>query len=300
MSEAAVVHSEVAPSRSSAVRRVLLPVRNSLARGREHPTLAAGLALVAAFALVAVLAPVIAPANPQTIDVSHILEPPFSSSAHPLGTDELGRDELSRLVYGARIDLPLGIGIIIVPFVFGTMVGAIAAYRGGAVDAVVLRIIDVVLAFPIIVLTIALVFAIGPGVLGIALAIALVDWVAYARLVRSGIVREKTLDYALAAKTSGLSDRRILFRHLLPNVIGQSVVYAMSDIVVIILAIVTLGFLGLGIPPPAPDWGSMISDAQPFVTTQWWLAVFPGAAIFFIGLAFSMIGDGMARILDAE
>jgi peptide/nickel transport system permease protein len=252
---------------------------------------------VGAIALVAVLAPVLAPHDPTAQDIARALAAP-GTSGHPLGTDHLGRDVLSRLLYGARTDLFVGVAAVIAPLVLGTALGAIAGYAGGWTDTLIMRLVDLVFAFPIMVLLIALVFVLQPGVVSIIVAVTVVDWVAYARLTRAQVIGQKELDYVLAADIGGLSGTRILIRHILPNVIAQNVVYAMSDAVLVILAITTLGFLGLGVPPPAADWGSMISDAQPYVDTQWWLAVFPGVAILVTGLGLSLIGDGLAARLD--
>jgi peptide/nickel transport system permease protein len=275
-------------------RRISLTRRSGAAANR---TLAAGLALVGALALAAILAPVLAPHSPTAQDIVHALAAP-GSSGHLLGTDHLGRDVLSRLLYGARTDLFVGVGAVIAPFVLGTALGALAGYAGGWVDALIMRLVDLVFAFPIMVLLIALVFVLQPGIVSIIVAVTVVDWVAYARLTRAQVIGQKELDYVLAADIGGLSGARILIRHILPNVIAQNVVYAMSDAVLVILAITTLGFLGLGVPPPAADWGSMISDAQQYVDTQWWLAVFPGVAILVTGLGMSLIGDGLAARLD--
>jgi peptide/nickel transport system permease protein len=276
-------------------RRIALP---RLARGRGgNRALSAGLVIVGALALAAVLAPVLAPRSPTAQDITNALAAP-GASGHLLGTDHLGRDVLSRLLYGARTDLFVGIGAVIAPLVLGTALGAIAGYAGGWVDTVIMRIVDLVFAFPIMVLLIALVFVLQPGVVSIMVAVTVVDWVAYARLTRAQVIGQKGLDYVLAARIGGLSSLRVLGRHILPNVIAQNVVYAVSDAVLVILAITTLGFLGLGVPPPAADWGGMISDAQPYVDAQWWLAVFPGVAILVTGLGLSLVGDGLATRLD--
>jgi peptide/nickel transport system permease protein len=276
-------------------RRIALPRR---ARGHGgNRALTAGLVIVGALALAAVLAPVLAPRSPTAQDITNALAAP-GASGHLLGTDHLGRDVLSRLLYGARTDLFVGIGAVIAPLVLGTALGAIAGYAGGWVDTVIMRIVDLVFAFPIMVLLIALVFVLQPGILSIIVAVTVVDWVAYARLTRAQVIGQKGLDYVLAARIGGLSSLRVLGRHILPNVIAQNVVYAVSDAVLVILAITTLGFLGLGVPPPAADWGGMISDAQPYVGTQWWLAVFPGVAILVTGLGLSLVGDGLATRLD--
>ena len=257
-----------------------------------------GMVLVAFLVLVAVLAPVIAPHDPIQQNLTAILQPP--SAQHWLGTDKVGRDVFSRLIYGARIDLRVGALAVIIPFVVGSVLGAVSGYFGGVIDAVIMRIVDVFFAFPFYVLVIALVYVLGSGERAIYLAIAAVSWVSYCRIVRAEVLVAKNQDYVVAARLGGLSHARIIGGHILRNVIAQAVVYAMSDIVLDILAIVTLGYLGLGIQPPAPDWGGMIIDGQPFITTQWWLSTVPGLAVVFTGLALSLTGDGLAELLAPE
>lgn len=262
-------------------------------------SLGLGLLIIALLLAVAALASVLAPANPLHQDLNATLAPP-GAAAHPLGTDNLGRDVLSRLLYGARVDLFIAFGAVICPFAIGTLMGTLAGYHGGWLDGIIVAIIDVFFAFPILVLLIALVFVLGPGVGTIIVAVTVVDWVAYARLARTSVRRERSMEYVLAARVGGLPTWRILLKHVVPNVISQSVIYAMSDAVLIILFITTLGFLGLGVPPPTPDLGTMISDAQPYINTQWWLAVMPGVVIFITGLGLSLIADGLAQKWDAR
>ena len=280
------------PLRSAALGRVS-------ERFGANATLIVGLCIVGGVALVGLLAGVIAPHDPVQQDISNTLAPP-GSAGHLLGTDSLGRDTLSRLLYGARNDVFIAFGALVLPFLIGTAIGVVGGYRGGWLDSVVVGVIDVIIAFPILVLLLALVFVLGPGVTTIIVAVTVVDWVVYARLARTSTRREAAMEYALAAQVGGIPTSRILVRHILPNIISQSVVYAMSDAVLIILFVTTLGYLGLGIPPPAPDWGTMISEAQPYFNRQWWLAVIPGAAIIFVGLGLSLVADGLAQKLDAR
>jgi len=262
-------------------------------------SLVIGVAIVGALILLVSLAPVLAPANPNTQDIAQILAPP-GTPGHLLGTDALGRDVLSRVLYGGRIDLFVALGALILPFAIGVLVGTVAGYRGGALDGVLVGVVDVVFAFPILVLLIALVFVLGPGITTIVVAVTAVDWVAYARLTRTLARRERAMEYVLAARVGGVPHWRIVARHVLPNIISQPVVYAMSDAVGIILFITTLGFLGLGVQPPATDWGTMIADAQNYLDSNWWLAVIPGVAICLAGLGLSLIADGLAQRLDAR
>jgi peptide/nickel transport system permease protein len=246
----------------------------------------------------AALASVIAPHDPNQQDLFHILSGP--SSQHWLGTDELGRDEFSRLLYGARVDLRVGFIAVLFPFLIGTTLGCIAGYYGGWVDTILMRLVDVMVAFPFLVLTIALVFVLGPGTSSIWIAITAVGWVSYARILRGEILVAKRQEYVLAARSGGLSNRRIIIRHLLPNTITQAIVFSMSDIVLDILLIVTLGYLGLGIQPPTPDWGAMIADGQQFMSTHAALSIYPGVMVVITGLGLSLLGDGLADLLRPE
>ena len=266
-----------------------------LRRAAHSPTLVAGTALTGLIVLAAVLAPVISPYAPDHQDLYNILAGP--SWNHLLGTDELGRDELSRLLWAGRTDLQVGVLAIIFPFCFGTLIGTVAGYYRGLVDATVMRVIEVVIAFPFYVLVIGLVFAVGTGDRGIYIAFAAADWVVYARAVRATTLVVRESDYVAAARAGGLGNLRILAGHVLPNTVTQVIVYAMSDIVLVIVAVVTLGYVGLGVQPPDFDWGSMINDGQEFLTTNWTLATIPGLAVVLTGLGLSLIGDGLADVL---
>ena len=263
-------------------------------RRRHNVPLIAGLTLFGLIALAAAFAPLLSSYDPIGQDLAHARLAP-GSPGHLLGTDQFGRDVLTRLLYGARIDLRVGVLAVISPFVIGTSLGLVAGWFGGWLDTVIMRVVDVVVAFPFFVLVIALVFALGAGTGSIYVAITIVGWVAYCRIVRGEVLVAKEQEYALAARASGLPTRRILFRHLLPNVVLQAIVYSMSDIVLTILAIVTLGYLGLGVPPPTADWGSMIQDGQQFLLTQWYLATIPGIAVVITGLALALIADGLVE-----
>ncbi|HEX5118000.1 MAG TPA: ABC transporter permease [Pseudonocardiaceae bacterium] len=261
-------------------------------RGRWNGPLVTGLVLFGLIVLCAVLAPVLTPYDPiaQNLDATFL---PPGSAHHLLGTDSFGRDVLARLLYGARVDLRVGVLAVVSPFIIGTLIGLIAGWFGGWLDTIIGRIVDIVIAFPFLVLVIALVFAMGPGTTSIYTAITLVGWVAYCRIVRGQVLVAKEQEYAMAAKASGLPTWRILLRHLMPNVILQAFIYSMSDIVLTLLAIVTLGFLGLGVPPPTPDWGTMIQDGQQFILTKWWLSTIPGLCVVLTGIALALIADGI-------
>jgi peptide/nickel transport system permease protein len=263
-------------------------------RLRKHHNIAlvTGLTLFALMVLAAVFAPLLTSVDPLKQDLLHARLAP-GSPGHLLGTDQLGRDVLSRLLYGARVDLRVGVLAVITPFVVGSLLGLLTGWFGGWIDMVIMRLVDVVVAFPFYILVIALVFALGQGATSIYIAISAVGWVAYCRIVRGQVLVAKEQEYALAARASGLPTWRILVRHLMPNVVLQAVVYSMSDIVLSILAIVTLSYLGLGISPPTPEWGSMIADGQNELLSQWYLSTIPGLCVVLVGLALALVADGL-------
>jgi peptide/nickel transport system permease protein len=243
----------------------------------------------------ALLAPWLTPYQPLVQDHEHALESPTLS--HPFGTDNYGRDILTRVLYGARIDLRVGLIAVIAPFIIGIVLGSLSGYYGRWIDTLSMRAVDIVQAFPFLVIIIAIVAVLGPGLNNMYLAVAIVAWVVYARLIRSAVLVEKTKDYVTAARSIGGNDLRILGRHLFPNVLAPCIVYAMADMALYIGLVAALSYLGLGVPPPAPEWGAMIASGQAFMTTAWWICALPGAAIVITGIALSLIGDGIAAIL---
>ena len=275
---------------------------DELQRGRGSRRVSANLvagSIILFVVIGAVLAaPLITSYSPTALNPAQALLGP--SLHHLLGTDELGRDEWSRLLYGGRVDLEIAFLAVLASFVLGTAIGCLAGYFGGWVDALVMRVVDVILAFPFFVLVIALVFILGPGTKSIYIAIIATDWVSYTWIIRREIVSMKRHEFVLAAGALGYSHIRIMIRHLIPNCITQAIVYSMSDVVFTILTIVTLGFLGLGVPPPTPEWGSLMSDGQQFITTHWELATFPGIAVVIVGIGLSLFGDGIADLMRVE
>ncbi len=253
----------------------------------------AGAVLTGSIAAIVLLGPIWLPSTTDQDPVALLAGP---SARHWLGTDQLGRDLLSRLVSAGRTDLRIAVVALIFPALFGVLVGTLAGYAGGWFDTVMLRLVDVVIAFPFYVLIIALVFVVGPGESGIYTALALVGWVSYARITRNATAITAQQDWVVAARQGGLRTSRVVFRHVLPHTATQAVVLFASDIVVVIVAVITLGYLGLGIAPPTPDWGTMIFENRSFITSKWWLPAMPGFAVVLTGLGFSLLADGIADI----
>jgi len=264
-------------------------------RRRALPwTLIAGGAIVLLWLLAAIFAPLISPYDPIAQDISVALQP--ASAAHWLGTDNFGRDMLTRIIWSARIDLLMGVLGVLFPFIIGTVIGALSGYAGGIVDTLLMRLLDVTISFPFFVLIIAIVATLGAGLTSFFIAVALVGWVSYARLIRAQFLVLKNADFVLAARCLGYSRWRIIFRHILPSAIMPAVVFSMSDAVIDILLGASLSYLGLGIQPPTAEWGLMIADGQNFIASAWWISLFPGLAIVTLATGFSFLADGFAEI----
>jgi peptide/nickel transport system permease protein len=252
-----------------------------------------GGALCLFWLLVALAAPWLAPYDPLAQDLAATLQPP--SVAHLLGTDNFGRDILSRIIWGTRLDLQMGVFGVLFPFIIGTFIGAMSGYFGGFVDMVLMRLLDITISFPFFVLIIAIVATLGPGLGSFYIALALVGWVSYARLVRARFLVLKHADFVMAARSLGFSHLRIVLHHILPNAIMPALVFSMSDAVIDILLGSSLSYLGLGIQPPTPEWGLMIAEGQNFIATGWWMTFFPGLAIVLLATGFSLLADGAAE-----
>ncbi|TMC78005.1 MAG: ABC transporter permease [Chloroflexi bacterium] len=261
-----------------------------------NPLNAAALALIGAFAICAVLAPIVAPYDPLAQALGSRLEPP--SPEHWLGTDQLGRDIASRLVYGARISLVIGIVVVALAGVFGTLVGLVAGYAGGLVDETLMRVTEVFLAFPPLILAMAIAGALGPSLTNAIIAIAAVTWAIYARLTRGQILSLRRREFVEAARAIGASRARILARHLLPNALAPLLIQASFDMGSAIISAAGLSFIGFGAQPPTPEWGVMISEGRNFISTQPWLSLFPGLAILFAVGSFNLLGDGLRDLFD--
>lgn len=268
-------------------------------RGRRVPTtMVVGGLLILLWGLIAAVVPFLWGGDPTALHFESTLQPP--SLAHPFGTDNLGRDVLNRVINGARVDLQIGVFSVLPALVIGSSLGALSGFYGGILDALLGRIVDVVVAFPFFVLVIAIVAVLGPGLINMYIAIAIVGWVSYYRLIRAEVLVAKNLDYASAARALGFTDRRLLLKHLLPNVIVQSLIYATSDYILAILLGSSLGFLGLGAQPPTPEWGVMIAEGRDFLSQAWWTSTFPGFAIVSLAIGFSLFGDGLADYMRPE
>jgi peptide/nickel transport system permease protein len=264
---------------------------------RHNPLAAAGVVLVAVFVLCALLAPWIAPQDPAHIDLPNRLQPP--SAQHLCGTDELGRDILSRLIWGARISMFVGSSVVVCSLFLGLIIGSLAGYYGGRIDRFVnIVLMNAFLSFPGILIAIAFVAFRGPGILNLVLALSLGGWVGYARLVRAQVLAVREREFVEAARGLGASDLRIILRHILPNIIQPVIVQAAIGMAGAILAEATMSFLGLGVPPPTASWGSMLNDARSHLFDAPHLALFPALTVMLAVLAFNFIGDALRDVLD--
>lgn len=277
---------------SPSKRRLSLPIRRFL-RNRLAVT---GLVILLIFCLLALFAPWIAPSEPSKIYFDAMRAAP--SSAHLLGTDELGRDILSRVIYGTRVSLTAGLVSVLAALVFGTTLGLSAGYLGGWVDNVIMRLVDALLALPFLVLAIALAAILGPSLQNTMIAIAIVSAPVFARITRGEVLAQREREYVQAAQALGASSQRLVWRHLLPNISGPLIVQTSLAIAAAILAESSLSFLGLGIQPPEPSWGSMLNAARGYLADHPWMAFAPGVAIFLAVLAFNLVGDGLREALD--
>ena len=258
----------------------------------------AGALLTIALILVALAAPLISPFDPNSQDTFRRLEPP--SRQHPLGLDDLGRDVLSRILWGARVSLRVGFSVVILASIVGITLGAMAGYFGGTVDTIVMRITDILLAFPGILLAIALVAVLGPSLNNVILALATIGWVGYARLVRGQVLKVREMEFVTAAKALGARSPRVIVRHVLPNVINPVIVMATLGLAGAILAEAALSFLGLGVQPPTPSWGAMLTAGRRYLGLANHLAIYPGIAIMLAVMGLNFLGDGLIDALDPK
>jgi peptide/nickel transport system permease protein len=282
------LHSQILRSqtlRSQIIRRLL-----------QEPTTVIGLALLAVFVLLALAAPLVSPFDPLFQNISASLTPP--SPGYWLGTDKLGRDLLSRMIYGARISLRVGFLVVIFAGTLGALVGLVAGYIRGWADEVLMRVTDIFFAFPSLILAMAIAGALGPSLQNALIAVGVVSWPVYARLIRSQVLVLREQEFVLAARAIGVARWKVLFRHLLPNTVAPFLVQASFDMGATILAVAGLSFIGFGAQPPIPEWGVMISEGRNYITTQWWLTAVPAVAILLLVAAFNLVGDGLRDVLD--
>ena len=271
---------------------------NYLQKKNIKISLVIGFLIIFGWFIFALFANFIAPYDPNVHNLNNTFQ--YPNFNHFFGTDNYGRDIFSRVIHGSRIDLQMAILGVVFPFLIGNFLGHISGYFGGIIDTLLMRFLDITMAFPFFVLVIAIVSILGPGLKSFYIALALVGWVSYARLSRSQVLVIKNHDYILAAKTLGYGNMRIIFFHILPNSITPSLVFAMTDAVLVVLLGSALSYLGLGVQPPTAEWGVMIAEGQIFITTSWWMSLFPGLAIVFLALGFSLCADGLATLLNVK
>jgi dipeptide transport system permease protein len=264
----------------------------------------AGFVVIAILLLLALFADVLAPHPPAATDDAAFLVPPFwqagGSLSYPLGTDAIGRDMLSRLIYGARLSLSIGIVVVTIAVAIGTALGLVAGFFRGIVEFAILRLMDILLTLPSLLLAIVIVAILGPGLINAMLAVAIVVLPHYVRITRAAVISEISRDYVTAARVSGAGTLRLMFREVLPNCAAPLIVQASLGVSTAILDAAALGFLGLGAQPPSPEWGTMLADAREFVLRAWWVVTFPGLAILAAVLAFNLLGDGLRDALDPK
>ena len=287
----------VAESRPTAPARA-----RTATRGRRLPVFA--LSILGAFVLAALLANVLSPADPEEQSLRQRFTPPVwderGTWKHVLGTDRLGRDLLSRIIWGSRVSLTAGVLTVLLASAFGAGVGLVAGYHGGRVDAALMRITDATMSFPVILLALILAVTIGPSFVNVVIAIAVILWARYARVIRGQVLTLMELDFITQARIAGASSGRIILRHLRPNTFNTLMVLVTLQVGYVIIVEASLSFLGAGIPPPTPAWGSMIAEGRDFITSAWWVSVFPGLAILLVVLAFNLLGDWLRDTLDPK
>ncbi|MGY2048017.1 ABC transporter permease subunit [Methylobacterium sp. JK268] len=280
------------------------PFREFWTAFRANTGAVIGLAVIVVVLAMAGLADLVAPHSPIQTNDAIFLKPPFwqqgGALAYPLGTDAIGRDILSRLIYGARLSLTIGIAVVALSILVGTALGLAAGYVRGAVDTAIMRVMDIILTLPSLLLAIVIVAILGPGLMNAMLAVAVVVLPHYVRIARAAVLAESSRDYVTAARVSGAGTLRLMVREILPNCAAPLIVQASLGVSTAILDAAALGFLGLGAQPPSPEWGTMLADAREFVLRAWWVVTFPGLMILVTVLAFNLVGDGLRDALDPK
>lgn len=268
----------------------------------SEPSAVFGAVIVSMMILSAIFAPIVAPHDPNTTELRLRNSPPFwdakGSTEHLLGTDPVGRDLLSRIVYGSRISLFVGITVTVAASLLGIVLGLVSGYYGGLIDEIVMRLADLFLAFPFILLAITIIAVLGAGLTNLIIVLIVTGWVQYARLVRGQVLTLQQVQYVEAAKVAGGKDRRIIFRHILPNIVAPVIVLATLQMAFVLLTEAALSFLGLGVDPSIPTWGSMVNDGRLYIYNAWWVITFPGIAIMLAVLGINMLGDWLRDVLD--
>jgi ABC-type dipeptide/oligopeptide/nickel transport system permease subunit len=269
----------------------------------DKPALVSGL-MVLAFVIMALFAPLIAPHDPEDADLTKRLKPPAwiegGDWRYPLGCDQMGRDILSRIIYGSRISILIGITVVVIAAGVGMVLGLFGGYYGGWIDTILSTIVDILLAFPLLVFSIALMAATGPGIRNLILALAYKEWVPFYRLVRGEVLAAKKTEYTESARAIGADDLYIMFRHILPNVLTPVVVLATLNVANVILSEASLSFLGLGVQPPTPAWGLMVNEGRGHILTGWWVSTFPGLAIVVLVLTLNLFGQGLREAFEPK
>ena len=289
---------------SAQAARAAVPVAPAAARKRRvwlprRPAALVGLAILSLVVLAAIFAPLIAPHDPNDQDVARRLRPPFQAgSSYILGTDQVGRDVLSRIIFGTRVALLVGLSAVALSGAIGITLGLLSGFYGGWVDDLIGWVSNVELAFPFVLLAIAVVAVIGANLVNLIVVLSIVAWVTYARIVRAETLAVRDLEFVQAARTIGVGDVRILFRHILPNVLTPVIVIATFEVARMIVSEASLSFLGLGVEPRIPSWGSMLADGRQYLATAWWIATFPGLGIMLTVLAINLVGDWLRDVLD--
>jgi peptide/nickel transport system permease protein len=257
-----------------------------------------GLVLIGIFLFLAIFGPILAPYDPLAQDLNKSFIPP--NLQHPFGTDHLGRDIFSRVLYGSRLSLVMGITVTAILFIIGTTLGLISGFFGGKVDEIIMRVTDMIMAFPSLILAMAVAAALGPSLFNTMITIAFVGWPRYARLARVSCLQVKEETYIEAARAIGANNSRIIFNHILPVILSPLIIQATINLGGVILLAAALGFLGLGAQPPEPEWGLMVSEGRRFISREWWVAGFPGLMILIVVLGFNLLGDALRDILDVR
>ena len=275
------------------------PLQETWFHLKKNKAAMVGLGIITIFVLMAIFAPLISPYDPNAQVIDDRKTPMFTDG-YIFGTDDLGRDMLSRLIYGARISMTIGVVSVGISLVFGILIGVTSAYFGGLYDKIIMRLIDIMLAFPYILLTIVIVSLLGPSLLNAMIAIGISQIPRYARVVRASVLAEKEADYVLAERALGARDTELMFLTILPNCLSPTIVQATLGVGEAILSSAGLSFLGLGAQPPTPEWGLMIASSKEFITNAWWIVTLPGIAILLAVLGFNLFGDGLRDILDPK